>query len=93
MPLTEIFDVALFVSLLGVVIHVVVVAIVPANGRPSSSMAWLLAIFFIPTLGALLFALIGSPELPRERRDRQRRIDEMVRGRGGPRTAAHPGRP
>ena len=34
-------------------------------------MAWLLAIFFLPYIGILLFLLLGSRHLPKRRRDKQ----------------------
>ncbi|GAB7191855.1 cardiolipin synthase [Kineococcus sp. NUM-3379] len=61
-----------------VVIRTVAVAVVPVNRRPSSAMAWLLAIFFLPYLGALLFLFIGDPKLPRGRRRKQREINRLI---------------
>lgn len=51
---------------------------VPANRRPSSAMAWLLAINLIPYAGPAAYLVIGSPQLPGARREKQRRIDEMI---------------
>ncbi|GAA4661766.1 cardiolipin synthase [Kineococcus glutinatus] len=61
-----------------VVIRCVAVATVPVNRRPSSAMAWLLAIFFIPYLGVLLYLLIGSTKLPRRRRHKQLEINRLI---------------
>lgn len=44
-------------------------------------MAWLLAIFFIPFLGVILFLLIGSPKLSRKRRKRQAEINAIIKER------------
>lgn len=63
------------------VIRVVAVAVVPTNRRPSSAMAWLLAIFFLPYLGIAAFWLIGSPKLPRARRQKQRTINRLIMAR------------
>mgnify|MGYP004517231841 CR=1 FL=1 len=63
------------------VVRVVAVAVVPNNRRPSSAMAWLLAIFFLPYLGIAAFLLIGSPKLPRARREKQRAINAMIMAR------------
>ena len=41
-------------------------------------MAWLLAIFFIPYVGILLFLLIGSPRLGRKRRRKQTEINAYI---------------
>lgn len=52
--------------------------VVPRNRRPSSAMAWLLAINLIPYAGPAAFAVIGYPSLPRKRREIQREIDRLI---------------
>ncbi|HEU4547993.1 MAG TPA: cardiolipin synthase A, partial [Microlunatus sp.] len=42
-------------------------------------MAWLLLIFFLPGIGLLLFLLIGSPYVPKKRREEQRVAGELIR--------------
>ncbi len=59
-------------------VRVFAVIVVPRNRRPTAAMAWLLAIFFIPVLGILLFLLIGNPKLPRVRRRKQERINQYI---------------
>ncbi len=59
-------------------VRIVAVITIPRNRRPTSAMAWLLAIFFIPVVGVLLFLLIGNPRLPRARRRKQTRINEYI---------------
>ncbi|WP_087132913.1 cardiolipin synthase [Microbacterium esteraromaticum] len=59
-------------------VRIVAVIVIPRNRRPTSAMAWLLAIFFIPVFGVLLFLLIGNPKLPRARRKKQERINEYI---------------
>jgi cardiolipin synthase len=59
-------------------IRVVAIIVVPRNRRPTSGMAWLLAIFFIPYLGALLFLLIGTRTLPKKRLERQEDINQFI---------------
>ncbi|WP_430736345.1 cardiolipin synthase [Microbacterium esteraromaticum] len=54
------------------------IIVVPRNRRPTAAMAWLLAIFFIPVLGILLFLLIGNPKLPRHRRRKQTQVNEYI---------------
>ncbi|MGF2949064.1 cardiolipin synthase [Microbacterium alcoholitolerans] len=61
-----------------ITVRIVAVVIVPRNRKPTSAMAWLLAIFFIPVLGVLLFLLIGNPKLPRARRRKQERINAYI---------------
>jgi cardiolipin synthase len=60
------------------VLRAIAIAVVPADRRPSSAWAWLLAIFFLPYLGVAAFLLIGSPKLPRARREKQRRINDLI---------------
>lgn len=74
----------LALDLVGVVVRVLALFLVPVNRRPSSAMAWLLAIFLIPYVGVVAFLLIGNPKLPASRRSKQRelnaRIAEITRG-------------
>lgn len=59
-------------------VRIVAIIVVPRNRKPTSAMAWLLAIFFIPILGVLLFLLIGNPKLTRTRRRKQERINAYI---------------
>ena len=54
-------------------IRLVALVVVPRNRLPTAAMAWLLAMFFIPVIGALLFLLIGNPSCPRSARGSRRR--------------------
>ena len=47
-------------------IRIAAIIIIPRNRRPTAAMAWLLAVFFIPYIGVLLFLLIGNPEAAAE---------------------------
>ena len=58
----------LAVFLLDLSIRIAAIIVIPRNRRPTSAMAWLLAIYFIPVVGVLLFLLIGNPRLPRKKR-------------------------
>ena len=69
----------LLAGVLNLVLLVVGIAVVSVNRRPSSAIAWVLAIFLVPVLGLLAFALIGSRRLPRRRRQRQRYVDQALR--------------
>lgn len=64
--------------LIDFVIRVFAVVLVPKNRRPTTAAAWLLAIFFLPYLGALLFLLLGSSKLPRSRRSKQQEINRFI---------------
>ncbi len=67
------------VIIIQVLLLVVALAVVPHKRRPSSALAWLLLIFALPVVGIVLFAIIGSPKLPRVRREHQRAIDQQIR--------------
>lgn len=49
------------------------------NRRPTTAVAWLLAITLIPYLGLLLFLFFGTNRLPRARRKKQAEFDEIIR--------------
>ncbi|EPR77094.1 Cardiolipin synthetase [Leifsonia rubra CMS 76R] len=59
-------------------IRVLSLIYVPRNRRPQTAMAWLLAIFFLPYVGILLFLLLGSRKLPKGRRNKQVEINEFI---------------
>ncbi|RWZ59515.1 cardiolipin synthase [Labedella populi] len=60
------------------VIRIVAVVVIPRNRKPSAGTAWLLAVFFIPYGGILLFLLIGNPKLPRKRRKIQDGVNTAI---------------
>ncbi|GAA1919107.1 cardiolipin synthase [Microbacterium aoyamense] len=68
----------ILVFITDLVIRIAAVIIVPRNRRPTAAMAWLLAIYFIPFIGVLLFLLIGNPRLPRKRRRMQQQINTYI---------------
>jgi len=59
-------------------IRVAALVIIPRNRLPTAAMAWLLAVFFVPLIGALVFLLIGSPKLPKERRRKQAEMTRLA---------------
>nr|WP_223878305.1 cardiolipin synthase [Microbacterium radiodurans] len=67
------------VFVLDLVIRIAAIIVVPRNRRPTAAMAWLLAIYFIPFVGVVLFLVIGNPRLPRKRRRMQRQINQYIR--------------
>src|SRR3954447_15119755 len=77
-PLQTFFGLAATAVLIDLAIRLVALVVVPRNRLPTAAMAWLLAIFFIPVVGVLLYLAIGSPELPKERRRKQREMDAVV---------------
>jgi cardiolipin synthase len=52
--------------------------VVPRNRRPQTAVAWLLAIYFIPYIGLLVFLVLGRARLPRKRRRKQREINAYI---------------
>ncbi|RIJ44069.1 cardiolipin synthase A, partial [Clavibacter lycopersici] len=60
------------------VVRITALLVIPRNRRPSTAMAWLMAIFFLPYLGILLFLLIGSTRLPKRRREKQQEINRFI---------------
>lgn len=64
-----------------VVLGFVATVYVSTNRAPSAAVAWVLAIIFIPFLGALWYLLVGAGRLPRARRDKQREVSELILAR------------
>lgn len=69
----------ILVFVVDVTVRVLAIIFVPRNRRPTAAMAWLLAIYFIPIIGVVLFLLIGNPRLPRKRRNKQAALNETIR--------------
>ncbi|MFT4229438.1 MAG: cardiolipin synthase [Microbacterium sp.] len=69
----------ILVFLVDITVRIAAIIVVPRNRRPTAAMAWLLAIYFIPLIGVLLFLLIGNPRLPRKRRKKQSQINRYIR--------------
>jgi cardiolipin synthase len=63
---------------LEVVLLLVGLLVAPRDRRPTAAVAWILVLVALPGLGLLLFWLIGSPRLPRRRRDLQRTMNERI---------------
>ena len=59
-------------------IRITALIVIPRDRKPTAAMAWLLAIFLIPFVGIFFFLLIGSPHLPRARREKQKKINELI---------------
>jgi cardiolipin synthase len=72
--------VAVITLLVDLVIRVTALFIVPRNRKPTSGMAWLLAIFFLPVPGIIIFLIIGSIRLPRARVAKQDAINKIIAG-------------
>lgn len=69
----------IIVFVVDVTVRILAIIYVPRNRRPGSATAWLLAIYFIPIVGVVLFLLIGNPRLPRARRKKQEQLNDYIR--------------
>jgi cardiolipin synthase len=65
-------------------IRLVALVVIPRNRLPTAAMAWLLAVFFIPVIGVVLFLLIGNPKLPMKRQLKQTEMTEVAADRLAP---------
>ena len=71
--------VAIFVALaIDGTARILALIFVPKNRRPQTALAWLLAIWFLPFVGIILFLILGRARLPRARRRKQREINEYI---------------
>ena len=52
-------------------VRLAMILVVPFRRSPEAAKGWLLLIFFEPTIGLLLYLLIGRPKLPQWRLERQ----------------------
>lgn len=78
-PLPAEISVALL--LVDLAIRVVALVFVPRGRLPSSGLAWLLAIFFLPVLGGIAYLVIGRSTLPQRRqREQSRTAQRLVEG-------------
>ncbi len=59
-------------------VRVTALFFIPRNRKPSVATGWLMLIMLEPTLGLLIFLLIGSPKLSRKRRAMQGTMDKLI---------------
>jgi cardiolipin synthase A/B len=64
-----------------ILIVLIAAVLISANRKPSTAIAWILAIIFVPVLGITFFLLTGFGKLPRKRRNRQREVCEALLAR------------
>ncbi|MFS0866182.1 cardiolipin synthase [Microbacterium sp. 179-B 1A2 NHS] len=67
-----------------VLIGFMATVLVSANRRPSAAIAWVLAIIFIPFLGAIAFFFVGRDRLPAHRRKQQREMNARLLAHSSP---------
>lgn len=65
-------------ALASILVRIAALGVIPANRRPSSGMAWLLAILLSPLLGLVAFGFFGNTRLGRGRHRRQSEAFEAV---------------
>lgn len=70
--------VAVIVLTIDVGVRILMLGIVPGNRRPTTALAWLITIFFIPYVGLIFFLLFGSNKLNSRRRRNQAAINEQI---------------
>ncbi len=51
---------------------------VSVNRKPSSAIAWLLVVVFVPLLGLVAYLLIGKAKLPADRLEKQQFITDLI---------------
>ena len=70
------------ITLIAVLAHVVVgfiaTIVISARRPPAAAVAWVLAIIFIPVLGAAWYLLVGAGRLPAARREKQREVSSLI---------------
>jgi cardiolipin synthase len=66
------------VTVVNVFIRIGAVLTVPRKRRPTTALAWLLAIFALPIPGTLALNLFGSTLLPKGRREKQAQINAFI---------------
>ncbi|WP_146360642.1 cardiolipin synthase [Arthrobacter yangruifuii] len=71
--------VAAVLTVVDYAIRIIALGVVPGNRRPTTAMAWLLCIFFLPIPGIILFSLFGNHRLSEHRVSRQAEISRLVR--------------
>ena len=70
--------VAIAVPAVSFLLSIAALLIVPRNRKPSAGMAWLLVIFLVPYVGWILFLILGTNKLPKNRRDSQKALDKII---------------
>ncbi|GAA3308566.1 cardiolipin synthase [Arthrobacter ramosus] len=66
-------------AIVEIALRVVLLGVIPGNRRPTTAMAWLLAVFLVPSVGFVLFLLFGNFRLSRRRREQQEQVNDRVR--------------
>ncbi len=70
--------VPLVIVVLHVVLGTIAIILISARRRPSTAIAWMLTIIFIPYVGAIAFFLVGLSRLPKRRREKQHEVSRAI---------------
>ncbi|MHA7268600.1 cardiolipin synthase [Arthrobacter sp. HLT1-20] len=70
--------ISFLILLVDLAIRIVVLGVIPGNRRPTTAMAWLLCIFFLPYIGLILFLMFGNFKLSRRRRETQDAVNLRI---------------
>jgi len=70
--------ITILTGIVGFLLNLLALLIVPRNRKPAAGMAWLLVIFLVPYAGWIIFLLLGTYKLPKNRRDSQKAIDKII---------------
>lgn len=60
---------ALIILLIDLIIRVGLLLYIPRNRKPTAATAWLLLIYILPIVGAIIFFVLGNTKLSKRRRD------------------------
>jgi len=71
-------DIALFLGIVHATIVFVAAVRISSTRSPSSAIAWVLAIAFMPFIGIAWFLIIGAGRLPKHRRMKQREVNQIA---------------
>ncbi len=77
-PIELLFRGSIVVIAVGWAIRLVAIVVVPVNRRPTSATAWLMLVFLFPFFALVAFLLIGNPKLPKDRREKQRQVNNRI---------------
>jgi cardiolipin synthase len=67
--------------LIDAALRIAALILVPRNRRPGSAIAWLLAIMALPIVFFPVYLLLGTAQLPRKRREKQKHVNALMRER------------
>ncbi|GAA1410794.1 cardiolipin synthase [Glutamicibacter uratoxydans] len=68
---------------LQIIIGLAATVAISLRRKPSTAIAWIMAIVLIPYVGFMAFLLIGFGRLPRKRRDKQKAVNDFMHNTSG----------